>query len=788
MFLFRGYMGTIIHTGDFRFHQGMITENPILYPLNLRTPNLAKCSIQVDEVIFDNTFCDPVFKFPPREKALQDLIEIIDKNKEKRVLISTDSLGKEEIFIKLAEHYQTLIVVNESRYSSILAMDMRPELFTTNKDEGWIEVITKDQKWKRLKEYKQKVICITPTGWVNLESYSSPDGTKYIVPYSAHSNFEEMETFVRSINPAILKCVVRNKKSAEDVENMREFTSYMATLMHLKQKGYELFVKYYTAPTSLSEEYKTWLKPENKSQLEIELGLKIPQEKQAEMNTFLFEKKHREFFDKKKTIRTGAKFKDVELNPNLSPDEIRALKRSLSPKTHSLPNADEDNELIQFPKLKKSHSALEGDVPSKNNNAQHFSQETQKLSDEEGGEEREPDIIEEEEEGSDNVSTASYRDGSKFAFSLVRSTSAVSPILSGNRSMRSVSPPPINEMEIEHSPVSPMGFEDEYRYTELALNTRAYNPADDRPTQNRNDNESVHSVIQIEGSSPANSSRLTRKGSNISAEKPSIEVLNSHEKAKCLLSEYIHHQVKDKKIMNQIRLKEKNEQLKKSTSLPQDLVESRSYVPKAAIDQEISILQGDEIQGIYGMTPEEYMKDKQKRETQAIDLIRKLQGGKAKLAMPKHFQKFMNNNLHTDDLVLQDDIFGERVSPRRVDIPVAQKSAMMNPELPDNFVFNESSIRRGFRKSLSAESSYGADSTSVGKKKVIQTGKSNVSDTPQFGNSQESNSGGRMEIEPLNKEQFAKVMKEKQEAAKKALEEKKRKIIERNRKELWDDS
>jgi len=37
------------------------------------------------------------------------LIDIIDKNKEKRVLISTDSLGKEEIFIALAEHYQTLV-------------------------------------------------------------------------------------------------------------------------------------------------------------------------------------------------------------------------------------------------------------------------------------------------------------------------------------------------------------------------------------------------------------------------------------------------------------------------------------------------------------------------------------------------------------------------------------------------------------------------------------------------------------------------------------------------------
>ena len=42
----------------------MIYENPILYPPEMRTSDLAKCSIPIDELIYDNTYCDPIFKFP----------------------------------------------------------------------------------------------------------------------------------------------------------------------------------------------------------------------------------------------------------------------------------------------------------------------------------------------------------------------------------------------------------------------------------------------------------------------------------------------------------------------------------------------------------------------------------------------------------------------------------------------------------------------------------------------------------------------------------------------------
>jgi len=66
MILFKGYMGTILHTGDFRFHRSMIEEYETLYPKHLRTANLAKCSIHIDELILDNTYCDPIFKFPNR--------------------------------------------------------------------------------------------------------------------------------------------------------------------------------------------------------------------------------------------------------------------------------------------------------------------------------------------------------------------------------------------------------------------------------------------------------------------------------------------------------------------------------------------------------------------------------------------------------------------------------------------------------------------------------------------------------------------------------------------------
>ena len=45
MLLFKGYMGTILHTGDFRFTQSMLKDYSELYPLEKQNENNTKCSV-----------------------------------------------------------------------------------------------------------------------------------------------------------------------------------------------------------------------------------------------------------------------------------------------------------------------------------------------------------------------------------------------------------------------------------------------------------------------------------------------------------------------------------------------------------------------------------------------------------------------------------------------------------------------------------------------------------------------------------------------------------------------
>lgn len=65
MYLFQGKMGTILHTGDFRFTERMF-ENPILFPKEKWNSQQKQIAIDIDQLILDNTFCDPKFKHPPK--------------------------------------------------------------------------------------------------------------------------------------------------------------------------------------------------------------------------------------------------------------------------------------------------------------------------------------------------------------------------------------------------------------------------------------------------------------------------------------------------------------------------------------------------------------------------------------------------------------------------------------------------------------------------------------------------------------------------------------------------
>jgi len=77
-------------------------------------------------------------------------------------------------------------------------MDIDYEIFTTNRDEGWIEVIRKGEKDERVASKEENCISITCTGWVNSSEFIETPCRKHYVHF-----FDLYEYF--SFLSAILK-------------------------------------------------------------------------------------------------------------------------------------------------------------------------------------------------------------------------------------------------------------------------------------------------------------------------------------------------------------------------------------------------------------------------------------------------------------------------------------------------------------------------------------------------------------------------------------------------------
>jgi DNA cross-link repair 1B protein len=97
-------------------------------------------TVDIDYLHLDNTFANPEYDFPTREEAYKQLKNIITTHNKYRVYMFSYTLGKEEVFMNLAEDFKTLIVIDEDRMRNVKAMDLKPWLWTTNKEEGFIHV------------------------------------------------------------------------------------------------------------------------------------------------------------------------------------------------------------------------------------------------------------------------------------------------------------------------------------------------------------------------------------------------------------------------------------------------------------------------------------------------------------------------------------------------------------------------------------------------------------------------------------------------------------------------
>ena len=139
MFLFKGKMGTVLHTGDFRFSDEMF-KNTHLCPIERRNDKFKSITVDVDYLHLDNTFANPEYDFPSREEAYRGLVQIVKCHMDHRIFLFSYNLGKEEVFVNLAEDFNCQIVVDEDRWRKIKLMDLRPELFTTDETKSMIHI------------------------------------------------------------------------------------------------------------------------------------------------------------------------------------------------------------------------------------------------------------------------------------------------------------------------------------------------------------------------------------------------------------------------------------------------------------------------------------------------------------------------------------------------------------------------------------------------------------------------------------------------------------------------
>ncbi|XP_009984180.1 PREDICTED: DNA cross-link repair 1A protein [Tauraco erythrolophus] len=212
MILFYLPSGTVIlHTGDFRADPSMER-----YP--------ALISQQVHTLYLDTTYCSPEYTFPSQQEVIQFAVntafETVTLNPRTLVVCGTYSIGKEKVFLAIAEvlgskasmshdKYKTLQCLESAAVNSLISVDWAGTL---------LHVLPMMQiNFKGLQDHLNKfsenfdqVLAFRPTGWtysdsclslVDIKPQTRGKITIYGIPYSEHSSYLEMKRFVQWLKP-----------------------------------------------------------------------------------------------------------------------------------------------------------------------------------------------------------------------------------------------------------------------------------------------------------------------------------------------------------------------------------------------------------------------------------------------------------------------------------------------------------------------------------------------------------------------------------------------------------
>ncbi|KAB5560947.1 hypothetical protein DKX38_005904 [Salix brachista] len=210
-----------VHTGDFR------------YSCEMKDDVFLRGFVGCNAVFLDTTYCHPKFVFPLQEESVDYVVSAIEKiggegfsvGLEKRVLflVATYVVGKEKILIEIARRCNRKVFVDARKMEVLRILGYGESgLFTEDENESDVHVVGWNilgETWPyfrpnfvKMKEIMvergyNKVVGFVPTGWTyevkrNKFAVRSKDSCEiHLVPYSEHSNYNELREYVKFLRP-----------------------------------------------------------------------------------------------------------------------------------------------------------------------------------------------------------------------------------------------------------------------------------------------------------------------------------------------------------------------------------------------------------------------------------------------------------------------------------------------------------------------------------------------------------------------------------------------------------
>ncbi|XP_062463891.1 DNA cross-link repair 1A protein isoform X1 [Pezoporus occidentalis] len=212
MILFCLPSGTVIlHTGDFRADPSMERYR-------------ALSDQQVHTLYLDTTYCSPEYTFPSQQEVIQFAVntafETVTLNPRTLVVCGTYSIGKEKVFLAIAEVLGTKASMSRDKYKTLQCLESATvnSLISVDWDGTLLHILPMMQiNFKGLRDHLSKfsenfdhILAFKPTGWtysdsclslVDIKPQTRGNITIYGIPYSEHSSYLEMKRFVQWLKP-----------------------------------------------------------------------------------------------------------------------------------------------------------------------------------------------------------------------------------------------------------------------------------------------------------------------------------------------------------------------------------------------------------------------------------------------------------------------------------------------------------------------------------------------------------------------------------------------------------